>query len=80
MMKHDGSGRCVTLQLMEAGVTEDCDNDELTMPLPSGDGQINPWPVIRQAVHAYARDPSEENALAVEISMRHLRQQRDFAQ
>jgi len=39
----------------------------------------NPWPAIRQAVHAYAKDPSDENALAVEASMLLLKRQRDAA-
>lgn len=80
MMEHDGLDRCATPQMMEAFATENSNNDELTTSPSSGERQVNPWPAIRRAVHAYARHPTEEHMLAVGISMRHLRQQRDFAQ
>ena len=35
---------------------------------------------MKQAVHAYARDPTDENADAVEKSLRALRRHRDVAQ
>jgi len=80
MMKHDGLDRYAAPQIPETDITDDSNIDELTTSPPTGDRQVDPWPAIRQAVHVYARDPTEKNALAVEVSLRFLRRQRDLAQ
>ena len=79
MTKGEHMNRSIAPQTQRPDTMVDSVKRELTSSFSTGDLRPDPWPAIRQAVHAYARDPSEENALAVEVSMRLLQQQRAMA-
>ena len=78
MTKNDRLDRCIATQMPDAAEHEA--DGELKSSNLFCTSDTNLWPAIREAVHAYAKEPSDENALAVEANMLLLRQQRDAAQ
>ena len=74
-MKTDRLDHGIATQMPDADAAKG--DGELTSSMPLRTLTNNPWPTIRQAVHAYAKCPSDENALAVEASMLLLKRQRD---